>query len=84
MSPPELLVLPSPFSCFGVKKPQVHYGRRCYSDSDMTYFTFGGTLGLNCGPKHIQVKPYHWYSHIFLPSFTHITPIISAGLSALV
>ena len=28
-------------------------------------------------------KPYRLYSHIFLPSFTHITPIIRTGLQPL-
>ena len=45
---------------------------------DVTIITFRGTLGLKCGPKQ-----YHLYFHVFLPSFTHITLIMSEGLSVL-
>ena len=34
----------------------------------------------NREPMHRKGKPYHLFSHIFLPSFAHIISITHAGL----
>ena len=35
----------------------------------------------NCEPVHRKGKPYHLFSHMFLPPFAHIISITHAGLA---